>query len=155
MLEYKGYWTNIEFSEQDGVLYGKIEGIDDLVDFESESATAIVDEFHAAVDDYIDFCKEVGKEPNKSYRGCFNVRITPSLHRDLAKEAARRRQSLNECVEQAISLYLGKKNTIATYIQTLAASQVNMPNLEYEGMCQTSREFERYAIVCTASAQKQ
>lgn len=60
-LEYKGYHTYIHYSAVDKVLYGKIEGIKDLVDFESESATEIENEFHKAVDDYIAFCKEVGK----------------------------------------------------------------------------------------------
>lgn len=61
VLEYKGYHTYIHYSAVDKVLYGKIEGIKDLVDFESESAVEIENEFHKAVDDYIAFCKEVGK----------------------------------------------------------------------------------------------
>lgn len=60
-LEYKGYHTYIHYSATDKVLHGKIEGIKDLVDFESESAVEIENEFHKAVDDYIAFCNEVGK----------------------------------------------------------------------------------------------
>lgn len=60
-LEYKGYHTYIHYSAADKILYGKIEDIKDLVDFESESAVEIENEFHKAVDDYIAFCKEVGK----------------------------------------------------------------------------------------------
>ena len=64
-LEYKGYFTVIHFSAPDKVLYGKIEGISDLVTFESESALEIEKEFHEAVDDYLDSCKRIGKEPNR------------------------------------------------------------------------------------------
>ena len=60
-IEYKDYWANIEYSAHDKVLYGKIEGIEDLVTFESESAADIEKEFHSAVDDYLTFCEEVGK----------------------------------------------------------------------------------------------
>ena len=52
VLEYKGYYTKINFSVEDKVLFGKIEGINDLVNFESESIDEIENEFHVAVDDY-------------------------------------------------------------------------------------------------------
>ena len=52
-LQYKGYYTNIAYSAEDMVLHGKIEGIDDLVTFESEQASEIGKEFHEAVDDYL------------------------------------------------------------------------------------------------------
>ena len=80
LLEYKGYHAKIEFDSEDLVLRGKIEGIKDLVNFESTDISTVEEEFHAAVDDYLEFCKEVGKEPDKEYRGTFNIRISPDLH---------------------------------------------------------------------------
>lgn len=62
ILTYKGYFTVIEFEAEDKVLYGKIEGIDDLVTFESDSAKEIEKEFHDAVDDWLDFRKEIDNE---------------------------------------------------------------------------------------------
>ena len=74
-IEYKGYHAKIEYNAEEGLLRGKIDGINDLVNFESDSAEKIVEEFHLAVDDYLEFCKEVGKEPDKEYGEKFNVRI--------------------------------------------------------------------------------
>ena len=105
-LEYKGYCTRIEFDADAMLLHGKIEGINDLVTFESEDSSRIEVEFHAAVDDYLDFCKEVGKEPEKEYRGLFNVRIRPDLHKRIAAEALKKNISMNALVEQAISSYV-------------------------------------------------
>lgn len=105
-LQYKGYFTNITFSANDKVLHGKIEGIDDLVTFESESLIEIEEEFHNAVDDYLSFCEEMGKEPSKTYKGTFNVRIAPDLHRAIAINASKNGISLNQAVEKAISLYV-------------------------------------------------
>lgn len=68
-LDYKGYFTVIHYATPDKVFYGKIEGISDLVTFESESSSEIVKEFHEAVDDYLDSCKEFGKEPNRQLKG--------------------------------------------------------------------------------------
>ena len=58
-FDYKGYYTLIHFDSEDKVLYGKIEGIDDLVTFESDSAKEIEKEFHDAVDDWLEFRKEL------------------------------------------------------------------------------------------------
>ena len=102
VLEYKGYYTKIEYSAEDNVLFGKIEGIRDLVNFESDSLETIENEFHNAVDDYLAFCADIGIEPNKTYKGVFNVRISPDLHRRAAMEADRRGETLNAFVAEAI-----------------------------------------------------
>lgn len=65
LLEYKGYYGKVEYSVEEQILFGKIEGIVDLVTFESKNADEIEKEFRGAVDDYLDFCHQVGKEPEK------------------------------------------------------------------------------------------
>ncbi len=72
ILEYKEYHTKIEYDSQDRVLYGKIEGINDYVNFESNNLGDVENEFHSAVDDYLSFCEEVGKAPEKEYNGSFD-----------------------------------------------------------------------------------
>ena len=103
ILEYKGYYTKILYSVKDHVLYGKIEGIRDLVNFESESIENIEQEFHSAVDDYLAFCEDLGQSPEKAYNGVFNVRITPELHREAAIAADKNNETLNSFVANAIS----------------------------------------------------
>lgn len=106
VLEYKGYLTRIEYSVEDRVLYGKIEGIKDLVNFESDSIDKIEYEFHCAVDDYLEMCKELGESPDKAYSGTFNVRIHPTLHRKIAMMAFKQGETLNSTVEKAIAAYM-------------------------------------------------
>lgn len=106
VLEYKGYHTRIEFDSESLVVRGKIEGIKDFVDFESSDLTSIEKEFHVAVDDYLEFCKEVGKEPEKEYKGTFNIRISPELHKKLAVVALINGDTLNATVEKAITEYV-------------------------------------------------
>lgn len=110
ILEYKGYYTKIFYSAQDQVLYGKIEGINDLVNFESKNATEIEKEFHKAVDDYLALCEDLGVDPDKSYSGTFNVRLDPELHKKIATEAFLTNKSLNQVVAMAISLYFRKES---------------------------------------------
>ena len=102
VLEYKGYWSKVEFDSESLILHGKVEGINDLVTFESDSTERIEEEFRNAVDDYILFCNEVGKDPEKPYKGIFNVRIDPLLHRQLSMQAMKEGITLNAAVENAI-----------------------------------------------------
>ena len=108
-MEYKGYHARIEFDVEDCTLHGKIEGINDLVTFESRNPLSIKKEFEKAVDDYLKFCKEVGKEPDKEYKGTFNVRIQPELHKRLALVALMNGETLNASVEKAIREYVNQQ----------------------------------------------
>lgn len=110
VLEYKGYHTNVEFDSEAFKLRGKIEGINDLVNFEADTLQSVEEEFHLAVDDYLDFCAEVGKNPDKEYKGTFNVRIDPELHKELAILASKNDESLNTAVEKAIRAYIASES---------------------------------------------
>lgn len=62
-LDYKGYYTLIDFDAEGKVLYGKIENANgDLVLFESDSVNEIEKEFHNAVDDWLEFRNEIENE---------------------------------------------------------------------------------------------
>lgn len=106
ILEYKGYLTKVEYSVEDQVLYGKIEGIKDLINFECEKASEVESAFHQAVDDYLAFCEDVGKESDRIYSGTFNVRISPELHKQISMMAFRNNESLNQTVENAINKHV-------------------------------------------------
>ena len=101
-LHYKNYTGSVELSEEDGVFHGKVVGIKALISFEGNSVNAIIKDFHDAIDEYFDFCVKNGKEPEKPFKGSFNVRIGTDLHRKLALAAAARGVSLNTLVEDAI-----------------------------------------------------
>ena len=106
VLEYKGYFTRIEYSAEDCVLHGKIEGIQDLVNFECEQVDQVEEQFHATVDDYLTYCNDLGKQPEKPYRGVFNIRISPELHRRAVLEAAKEGITLNQFVASAVEAQL-------------------------------------------------
>ena len=126
ILEYKGYHTRIEFDSVSMVLHGKIEGINDLVTFESDSISEIVTEFHKAVDDYLAFCEDIGQEPDKKYKGTFNIRITPELHKKLAEISFINNESLNNTVEKAIDFYVHSEEIKMSVIRTkLPASEIH------------------------------
>ena len=115
-MEYKGYTGSVEFSESDGCFCGQVLFIRDLIMYEGQNAKELLQDFHEAVDHYIDTCKSEGLEPDKPYKGSFNVRISPDLHGRAAIYAVNHEMSLNSFVEKAIEEKLArcerrKKNT--------------------------------------------
>lgn len=137
ILEYKGYHTKIEFDSEELVLRGKIEGISDLVNFECDNIKEVEKEFHEAVDEYLEFCKEVGKEPDKEYKGVFNVRISPDLHKKLANLAMKNGETLNACAEKAIRRYVSDEKGVEEHlhntIKILAEALKTETKYQYDG----------------------
>ncbi len=101
-LTYKKYRGLIEYSSEDDLLWGKILGIDDVVTYDGNSLEEIKTNFENAVNEYLEFCTEVGKTPEKEYKGEFVVRIDKPLHRKAVIIAAAEKISLNKLVERAI-----------------------------------------------------
>lgn len=102
ILEYKGYFANVHFSAEDEIFYGKIIGINDLVSFEGNSVLELKSAFQEAVEDYLDTCKQLNKEPERMYKGTFNIRIPSELHRKASIVAAIKNITLNDLVKTAI-----------------------------------------------------
>ena len=105
-MEYKGYVGSVEFSEADGLFFGKVMGIRALISYEGTTAKELVDDFHGAVEDYLALCEAEGIAPEKAYKGSFNVRISPELHRQAAISATARQMTLNSFVENALKNYV-------------------------------------------------
>jgi len=101
-LQYKGYLGSVECCVDDDCLFGKILYINDLVNYEAASPVELKQAFEEAVDDYLFSCDQTGKTPEKTFKGSFNVRVTPELHRQAAKQATIYGESLNEFVAQAV-----------------------------------------------------
>ncbi len=101
-MEYKGYLGSVEFSEEDTLFFGKVLGVRALISYEGESARELVESFHGAVDDYLVLCAKEGIAPEKAYKGSFNVRISPELHKRAVVAATAKQMSLNSFVESSI-----------------------------------------------------
>lgn len=102
MLKYRGYHGSVEFSEEDGLLVGSVFGIRDSLCYHGKSVEEIEDAFHDCVDTYLELCQKHNREPDKEYRGTFNIRISPDLHRQAALEAEKEGISLNQFIQNAV-----------------------------------------------------
>jgi predicted HicB family RNase H-like nuclease len=106
VLSYKVYFGSVEFSDEDDIFHGRIVGINDHITYEGDSVKSLRQDFKSALDEYLETCTGLGKTPEKAYKGSFNVRIEPALHRQLAVYSSSHGKSLNAAVEEAIRNYI-------------------------------------------------
>lgn len=102
-MEYRGYTAAIAFDHDLEVFTGQVVDIRDELYFEGHSVDELLAAFRAAVDDYLAFCSEQGREPAKPYSGKILVRTSPEVHRAVAVAAAREGTSMNEWAERVLA----------------------------------------------------
>ena len=112
ILKYKDYEGTAELDMARGVCRGRILFINDLVTYETSQPLELQKEFEAAVDDYIETCADLGREPQKSLKGQFNVRIPQELHKALTLRALTEGASLNDVVVRALDAYINARADI-------------------------------------------
>ncbi|MEE6075849.1 type II toxin-antitoxin system HicB family antitoxin [Avibacterium paragallinarum] len=106
LLKYKGYVGTIEADLENNVLFGKLAYIRDVITYEAETLPQLEKEFQTSVDLYLQDCQELGRTPDKPFKGVFNVRISEELHRNAVLAAGD--LSLNAFVAEAIKEKVGR-----------------------------------------------
>ncbi|MFM7717468.1 MAG: type II toxin-antitoxin system HicB family antitoxin [Microcystis sp.] len=101
-MKYQGYEANIEYDYQHCLFVGRVINTIDVIAFNGSSVEELESSFHAAVDEYLEDCRQTGKTPDKPFSGRFNLRISPDLHRQAASKAEKEGISLNALVEKAL-----------------------------------------------------
>lgn len=99
-LHYKGYQASVEF--EDNALFVKVLHIEDLLVAQVDKASEAEAAFIRLVEAYFQDCAEEGRAPGQPFKGSFNVRLTPELHKQVAMRAADEGVSLNRWIVQTI-----------------------------------------------------
>ena len=104
VMNYRGYAARVEYSDEDELLIGHVAGIKDIIGFHAESVSQLRAAFHEAVDDYLETCEKLGREPQKTYSGKLSLRLEPRLHAQVAAQAELAHKSINQWVCDTLSL---------------------------------------------------
>ncbi len=110
VLKYKNYIGSVEYDLTEKFLYGKILFIDDLIMFEGNTIEELENSFKGMVDEYLETCKELGKNPQKAYSGSFNVRTGATIHQALAEIAEIENISLNKLIINIFTDFVKENN---------------------------------------------
>jgi predicted HicB family RNase H-like nuclease len=98
VLEYKGYTGRVDFDDEAEIFHGEVCGLRDVITFQGRTAEEVKRAFRDSIDDYLEFCEELGQEPDKPFSGRLLVRMPPDLHRELHNTALAQQQSLNALI---------------------------------------------------------
>ena len=103
MLEHRGYRGRVEFDDEAGIFSGEVLGLRDVVTFSGRSVDELEETFRDSVDDYLEFCKERGEEPDKPFGGKLLVRLGPEKHREIVLKAQLEGKSVNQWVTEKLT----------------------------------------------------
>lgn len=101
-MTHEGYVATVELDEEAGLFHGEVINTRDVLTFQGRTLDELTAAFADTIADYLDWCRERGKEPERPYSGNFTLRISPELHRRIAIAAARQGKSVNAFVTEAL-----------------------------------------------------
>jgi predicted HicB family RNase H-like nuclease len=101
-MTHDGYVAAIELDEEAGLFHGEVINTRAVLTFQGRTLNELKAAFADAIADYIDWCRERGKEPERPYSGKFTLRISPELHRRVVAGAARNGKSINTFVAETL-----------------------------------------------------
>ncbi|MCY3903829.1 MAG: type II toxin-antitoxin system HicB family antitoxin [Caldilineaceae bacterium] len=106
-MNYRGYTADIRYDERDRIFWGHLLGTFDDVYFEGTSVEELETAFHEAVDDYLTYCEETGREPTRVESGQtpseISVRVNKELQYRTFVAAQQSGVSLDDFVEDALN----------------------------------------------------
>lgn len=102
MLKYKGYAGKVSLDEESLIFHGEIVGLRDVITFQGTTAKELKEEFEKSIDDYLDWCNELGQKPEKPFSGNIHLRLEPEVHAKLAAEAKVIGMSLNNYINNRL-----------------------------------------------------
>lgn len=107
MLKYKGYTGVVQFDDEAMIFHGEVVDLRDVITFRGTTPEEIKKEFETSIDGYLDWCKELGQEPEKPFSGNIHLRLQPELHAKLVAEAKFNSVSLNSYINQTLQRAVG------------------------------------------------
>ncbi len=102
MMKHKGYTGRVEFDSDAGIFHGEVMDTRDVITFQGKTVDEIQKAFKNSVDEYLDFCRERGEQPDKPFSGKFILRLSPELHHKLHIRAIDSGKSLNAWVSDTL-----------------------------------------------------
>ena len=80
IMKYRGYTARIEFDDRDSIFVGHVLGVRAIIGFHGETVARLTEDFHNAIDFYLEDCAKTGREPQKPASGKLMLRIPPAVH---------------------------------------------------------------------------
>ena len=136
MMEYKGYVATVEYDDAAAVFHGEIVNTRDVITFQGRSVDDLRRALRDSIEDYLAWCRQRGKEPEKPFSGKFMVRLGPEVHRRITLAAREEGKSLNAWAAERLA--------------AAAASGLGPPKSPHAGRARSARQKRSTAYPRTA-----
>jgi predicted HicB family RNase H-like nuclease len=119
MLNYKGYIGQVEFDDEVDIFHGDVINTRAVITFQGRTVQEIKAAFRDSIEDYLEFCAELGEEPEKPYSGDLRLKLPPQVHRDITRIA----KLENKAVETWICEHLTEATRLILFQNAIRFSQ--------------------------------
>ncbi len=113
-LSYKGYIGSIEYDDEAGVFHGEVINLRDVITFQGTCVEELRQALKDSVEEYLTFCKEIGKDPDKPFSGNLPLRITPELHREIYLQAKKTGKSVNSWITESLEKAVNQESPVTS-----------------------------------------
>jgi predicted HicB family RNase H-like nuclease len=101
-MTYKGYVSAVEFDDEAGIFHGEVINTRDVITFQGDCVDGLRKAFEESIDEYLKFCSEIGKSPEKPFSGRLPLRLTPELHQKIFIKASQQGKSINRFITETL-----------------------------------------------------
>ena len=103
MFTYKGYSAKVEVDDEAGIIFGTVLDINDAITFQAKTVEQARQEFQNSVDDYLEFCQELGREPERPFSGEVPYLTSPETHQKIFRAAKKAGKTMNVWMDEILS----------------------------------------------------
>ncbi len=111
-MKYKGYQGHVVFDDEAKIFHGEVVGLKDVITFQGSSVEELEQAFKDSIDEYLAFCKELGRNLEKPFSGKLILRLEPEIHQKASLEAKIEGKSLNAWMNEAVTFKLGQQRRL-------------------------------------------
>lgn len=107
MMKYKGYTGVVTFDDEAMIFHGEVVGVRDVITFQATTTKGLKKEFELSVNEYLNWCEELGQKPEKPYSGTLTFRPGCDLHAKIATAAKSKGMPINAYLTQVVERAVG------------------------------------------------
>lgn len=102
-MKYKGYIGIVTYDSEAKIFHGEVVNTKDTITFQGKSVNELENAFKDSINDYLEFCDDLGKSPDKPFSGKFVLRIPEQLHQKLFIRSRLEGESLNSWITNQLN----------------------------------------------------
>ena len=107
-MKFQKFQAKVAFDEDFDIFHGEVINTRDVITFQGKSVAELRAAFRDSVDEYLKFCAERGRAPDKPFSGRVPLRISPEVHRAATAAAGAEGKSLNAWLSETIERAVGQ-----------------------------------------------